>query len=29
MLTDGIKEKGQQEKMAAFDLTELIVQSLE
>jgi Fe-S oxidoreductase/nitrate reductase gamma subunit len=29
MLADGIKEKGQEEKMAAFDVTELIVQSME
>jgi Fe-S oxidoreductase len=29
MLADGIKEKGQEEKMAAFDLTELVLQSIE
>ncbi len=29
MLADGIKEKGQEEKMAAFDLAELVGQSLE
>ena len=28
MLGDGIKEKGQEEKMAAFDLSELIHQSM-
>jgi hypothetical protein len=29
MLGDGIKEKGQQETLAAFDVSELVEQSIE